>query len=198
MKGAVLAAAFALALYAGSAAVAAPSGGGKPADPGAAAVIVDANGKVVGPIVPIPFEPGTLYYGDVGAAYRVGTAVARVGFLARGDGNFGVLSRPVLVSRLYFANSNCTGQAYGDLPRDYLPYSTVFVIPPMDIAGTQVAPARIMQRTTRTQLATTMSRTGDETGTGDTHHCEQAVNSGEFRAVDLIGDFPFVAPFSTR
>ena len=99
----------------------AQKGGSKAPDPSAAAVIVDANGKVVGPIVPIPFEPGTLYYGDVGAAYRVGTAIARVGFLARGDGNFGVLSRPVLVSRLYFANSNCTGQAYGDLPRDRRP-----------------------------------------------------------------------------
>ena len=194
MRAAVLAAAFALALYAGSAAVAAPGGGSKPADPGAAAVIVDANGKVVGPVVSLPND-SYVYYGEIGAAYRVGTEVARVGFVTSPGWTFGVLTRVYRAALAYFTTSNCTGQAYVNpgLPGDYKPYAPVFVMPPISLSGNLVTPARVMRQTTQTQTITALSRTDDAA------NCV-VINAwtGDFYVVDLIGDFPFVAPFSIR
>ena len=85
-----------------------------------------------------------------GAAYRVSTSLARVGF-ATDIATFGVLTRPVHVVHLKFTTSNCTGQAYvmGSLPADYHPYSRYFVVPAITQDGVEVTPARVMLLTTR-------------------------------------------------
>jgi len=184
-----------LLIVAASVALAAPGGGGKPPDPTGAAVIVDANGKVVGPLVWIPNDPGYLYYGEVGAAYRVaGEGVARVGFLASTQ-FFGVLTRVYRAANLYYTTTNCSGQPYGryGLPRDYLPYAPVFVMPPISV-GENVIPARVMRQTTTTQVITSMSATNDDAICVTSSYPV----TGEFFVIEQIGDFPFVAPFSIK
>jgi hypothetical protein len=174
-------------------AVAQPSGAKAP-DPGAAAVVVDARGSVVGPLVWVPND-GYVFYGDVAAAYRVGTAVARVGFLASKDWAFGVLTRVYRATNLSFTTPDCSGQAYSPygLPKDYLPYSPVFVTPPISVGG-KVMPARIMRQTTATEVI------ADKSGTSDDGTCvaNSYPQSRKHFVVDTIGDFPYVAPFSIR
>jgi len=184
-----------LAAAAASTAVAAPpSGGNKAPDPSAAAVVVDAQGKVVGPLVWVPND-GYVFYGDVAAAYRVGTSVARVGFLASKDWTFGVLTGVYRATSLSFTTPDCSGQAYSPygLPKDYLPYAPVFVMPPISVGG-NVIPARIMRQTTATELI------ADKSGTSDDGTCvaNSYPQTRKHFVVDVIGDFPFVAPFSIR
>jgi hypothetical protein len=184
-----------LAAAAASMAVAAPPSGGNTApDPGAAAVVVDANGKVVGPLVWVPND-GYVFYGEVAAAYRVGSSVARVGFLASKEWTFGVLTRVYRATNLSFTTSDCSGQAYSPygLPKDYLPYAPVFVVPPISVGG-NVIPARIMRQTAATELI------ADKSGTSDDGTCvaNSYPQTRKHFVVDVIGDFPFVAPFSIR
>ena len=182
------------AAAASTAATAPPIGGSKAPDPGAAAVVVDARGNVVGPLVWAPND-GYVFYGEVAAAYRVGTSVARVGFLVSKDWTFGVLTRVYRVTNLSFTTPDCSGQAYSPygLPKDYLPYAPVFVMPPISV-GSNVMPARIMRQTTATE------QIADKSGTSDDGTCV-ATSYPQTRkhfVVDVIGDFPFVAPFSIR
>jgi hypothetical protein len=184
-----------LVAVAGLTALAAPPvAPGKALDPGAAPVIVDARGSVVGPLVWVPND-GYVFYGDVAAAYRVGTAVARVGFLASKDWSFGVLTRVYRATNLSFTTPDCSGQAYSPygLPKDYLPYAPVFVMPPISV-GSHVIPARIMRQTTATELI------ADKSGTGDDGTCiaNGYPQTKKHFVVEVIGDFPFVAPFSIR
>jgi hypothetical protein len=171
-----------------------PSGGSKAPDPGAAAVVVDADGKVVGPLVGVPND-GYVYYGEVAAAYRVGTSVARVGFLASKDWTFGVLTRVYRATNLSFTTPDCSGQAYSPygLPKDYLPYAPVFVMPPIAV-GNKVIPARVMRQTSATELV------ADKSGTSDEGICvaNSYPQTRKHFVVDVVGDFPFVAPFSIR
>jgi hypothetical protein len=184
-----------LAAAAVSTAVAAPpSGGNKSPDPSAAAVVVDAHGNVVGPLVWVPND-GYVFYGDVAVAYRVGTSVARVGFLASKDWTFGVLTRVYRATNLAFTTPDCSGQAYSPygLPKDYLPYAPVFVMPPIAV-GSKVIPARIMRQTSATEII------ADKSGTSDDGTCVANTypQTRKHFVVDSIGDFPFVAPFSIR
>jgi len=184
-----------LAVAAVSMAVAAPpSGGSKAPDPSAAAVVVDANGKVVGPLVWVPND-GYVFYGEVAAAYRVGASVARVGFLASKDWTFGVLTRVYRAANLSFTTTDCSGQAYAPygLPKDYLPYAPVFVMPPISVGGS-VIPARVMRQTTATELI------ADRSGTSDDAVCvaNSYPQTRKHFVVDVVGDFPFVAPFSIK
>jgi len=184
-----------LAAAAASTALAAPqSAGNKAPDPGAAAVIVDAHGKVVGPLVWVPND-GYVFYGDVAAAYRVGTSVARVGFLASKEWTFGVLTRVYRATNLSFTTPDCSGQAYAPygLPKDYLPYAPLFVMPPISVGGNLI-PARIMRQTTATEVIADKSGTSDD-GTCVTNSYPQ---TRKHFVVEVIGDFPFVAPFSIR
>jgi hypothetical protein len=184
-----------LAIAAASTAAAAPpAGADKASDPGAAAVVVDARGNVVGPLVWVPND-GYVFYGDVAAAYRVGTAVARVGFLASKDWNFGVLTRVYRATNLSFTTADCSGQAYSPygLPKDYLPNAPVFVMPPITVGGT-VIPARVMRQTSVTEVI------ADKSGTNDAGLCiaNSYPQSRKHFVVETMGDFPFVAPFSIR
>jgi hypothetical protein len=184
-----------LAGMAASAALAAPPSGGNAApDPGAAPVVVDARGNVVGPLVWVPND-GYVFYGDVAVAYRVGKSVARVGFLASKDWNFGVLTRVYRATNLSFTTPDCSGQAYSPygLPKDYLPYAPVFVMPPISV-GDRVIPARVMRQTTATEVI------ADKSGTSDEGICvaNSYPQSRKHFVIESIGDFPFVAPFSIR
>lgn len=191
VKFAVLAA---LGLSIGTASLA-QRAGGKALDASAAAVIADANGKVVGPLVWVPNDPGYVYYGEVGAAYRVGGGVARVGFLASTDGTFGVLTRVYRAANLSFTTGDCSGQPYAryGLPRDYLPYAPVFVMPPISV-GSSVIPAQVMRQTNARQYITGFSATDDNA------NCVVASSpyTGDHYVVEVIGSFPFVAPFSIK
>jgi hypothetical protein len=184
-----------LATATASAVVAAPpSGASRAPDPGAPAVVVDARGNVVGPLVWAPSD-AYVFYGDVAVAYRVGTSVARVGFLASKDWAFGVLTRVYRATNLSFTTPDCSGQAYSPygLPKDYLPYAPVFVMPPISV-GSNVLPARIMRQTTATELI------ADKSGTSDDGTCvaNSYPQTRKHFVVETIGDFPFVAPFSIR
>jgi len=184
-----------LAAAAASTAVAAPpSAGDKAPEPSAATVVVDARGKVVGPLVWVPND-GYVFYGEVAAAYRVGTSVARVGFLASKDWTFGVLTRVYRATNLAFTTPDCSGQAYSPygLPKDYLPFAPVFVMPPISVGG-NVIPARIMRQTTATETI------ADKSGTSDDGACvtNSYPQTRKHFVVDVVGDFPFVAPFSLR
>lgn len=183
-----------LAAAASTVVAAPPSGGSKALDPGAAVVVVDAHGKVVGPLVWVPND-GYVFYGEVAAAYRVGTSVARVGFLASKDWTFGVLTRVYRATNLSFKTPDCSGQAYSPygLPKDYLPYAPVFVMPPISVGG-NVIPARVMRQTTATE------QIADRSGTSDDGACvaNSYPQTRKHFVVDVIGDFPFVAPFSMR
>lgn len=195
MKDAILRGLAGLAGIAASTALAAPPTGGSAApDPSAAPVVVDARGKVVGPLVWVPND-GYVFYGDVAVAYRVGTSVARVGFLASKDWKFGVLTRVYRATNLSFTTPDCTGQAYSPygLPKDYLPYAPVFVMPPISV-GDRVIPARIMRQTTATEVI------ADKSGTSDDGICvaNSYPQSRKHFVVESIGDFPFEAPFSIR
>ena len=192
MKAIALSLAIGTVLLWTATAVAAPGGSGKAPDPSAAAVIADANGKVVGPLVGIPNDPSYLYYGEVGAAYRVaGVGVARVGFLA--SNSFGVLTRVYRAANLHFTTSDCSGQPYAKygLPADYLPYAPVFVMPPISV-GDNVIPARVMRQTTATQRIVAKSATNDDA------ECATAYETIEAFVIEQLGDFPFVAPFSIK
>jgi hypothetical protein len=182
------------AAAAATAVAAPPSSANKAPEPGAAAVVVDARGNVVGPLVWVPND-GYVFYGDVAVAYRVGTSVARVGFLASKDWSFGVLTRVYRATNLSFTTPDCSGQAYSPygLPKDYLPYAPVFVAPPISV-GSQVIPARIMRQTAAAELI------ADKSGTSDDGTCV-ATSYPQTRkhfVVETIGEFPFVAPFSIR
>lgn len=183
-----------LAAAASTAVSAQPSGASKAPDPGAAAVVVDARGNVVGPLVWAPND-GYVFYGDVAVAYRVGTQVARVGFLASKDWTFGVLTRVYRATSLSFTTPDCSGQAYSPygLPKDYLPYAPVFVMPPIAVGG-NVIPARIMRQTSATEVI------ADKSGTSDDGSCvaNSYPQTRKHFVVETIGDFPFVAPFSIR
>lgn len=184
-----------LATATASAVVAAPpSGASRAPDPGAPAVVVDARGNVVGPLVWAPND-AYVFYGDVAVAYRVGTSVARVGFLASKEWTFGVLTRVYRATNLSFTTPDCSGQAYSPygLPKDYLPYAPVFVMPPISV-GSNVLPARIMRQTTATELI------ADKSGTSDDGTCvaNSYPQTRKHFVVETIGDFPFVAPFSIR
>jgi len=182
------------AAAASTAGAAPPSGADKAAEPGAAVVVVDARGNVVGPLVWAPND-GYVFYGDVSVAYRVGTSVARVGFLASKDWTFGVLTRVYRATNLSFTTPDCSGQAYSPygLPKDYLPFAPVFVMPPISV-GSRVIPARIMRQTTTTELISDKSGTSDD-GTCVTNGYPQ---TRKHFVVETIGDFPFEAPFSIR
>lgn len=177
------------------AALAQPMAPGKPPDPGAPAVVVDARGSVVGPLVWAPND-GYVFYGDVAVAYRVGTQVARVGFLASKDWTFGVLTRVYRATSLSFTTPDCSGQAYSPygLPKDYLAYAPVFVMPPITVGGGNVIPARIMRQTTATEVI------ADKSGTSDDGSCVANTypQTRKHFVIETIGDFPFVAPFSIR
>jgi hypothetical protein len=184
-----------LATATASAVVAAPPiGASRAPDPGAPAVVVDARGNVVGPLVWAPND-AYVFYGDVAVAYRVGTSVARVGFLASKEWTFGVLTRVYRATNLSFTTPDCSGQAYSPygLPKDYLPYAPVFVMPPISV-GSNVLPARIMRQTTATELI------ADKSGTSDDGTCvaNSYPQTRKHFVVETIGDFPFVAPFSIR
>ena len=184
-----------LAAAAVSTAVAAqPSAGNRGPDPSAAAVVVDAHGKVVGPLVWVPND-GYVFYGEVAAAYRVGSSVARVGFLASKDWTFGVLTRVYRATNLAFTTPDCSGQAYSPygLPKDYLPFAPVFVMPPISV-GSNVIPARIMRQTSATESI------ADKSGTSDDGTCvaNSYPKTRKHFVVDVVGDFPYVAPFSIR
>ena len=149
---------------------------------------------MVGPLVWVPND-GYVFYGEVAAAYRVGASVARVGFLASKDWTFGVLTRVYRATNLSFTTPDCSGQAYSPygLPKDYLPYAPVFVMPPISV-GSNVIPARIMRQTTATEAI------ADKSGTSDDGTCvaNSYPQTRKHFVVDVIGDFPFVAPFSIR
>lgn len=183
-----------LAAATSAAALAQPGSPGRPADPGAPAVVVDARGNVVGPLVWAPND-GYVFYGDVAVAYRVGTQVARVGFLASKDWSFGVLTRVYRATSLSFTTPDCSGQAYSayGLPKDYLPYAPVFVMPPITV-GTQEIPARVMRQTTRTE------EIADKSGTSDDGSCVATTypRTRKHYVIETVGEFPFVAPFSIR
>lgn len=183
-----------LAAAASTAVLAQPPGTHKAPDPAAPAVVVDARGNVVGPLVWAPND-GYVFYGDVAVAYRVGTQVARVGFLASKDWSFGVLTRVYRATSLSFTTPDCSGQAYSPygLPKDYLPYAPVFVMPPIAVGNT-VIPARIMRQTTATEVI------ADKSGTSDDGSCVANTypQTRKHFVIETIGDFPFVAPFSIR
>jgi hypothetical protein len=177
-----------------AACAAAPASGSRTPDPGAAPVVVDARGNVVGPLVWVPND-GYVFYGDVAVAYRVGTSVARVGFLASKDWTFGVLTRVYRVTNLSFTTPDCSGQAYSPygLPKDYLPFAPIFVAPPISV-GARVVPARIMRQTAMTEMI------ADKSGTSDDGTCVATTypQTRKHFVVEQVGEFPFVAPFSIR
>ncbi len=193
--GMAAAAAVAAAGCASAAGVAAPPAvAPRAADAGAPAVVVDARGSVVGPLVWAPND-GYVFYGDVAVAYRVGASVARVGFLASKDWSFGVLTRVYRAANLSFTTPDCSGPAYSPygLPKDYLPYAPVFVMPPISVGNT-VIPARVMRQTAATELI------ADKSGTNDDGNCVATSypKTRKHFVIETIGEFPFVAPFSIR
>jgi len=85
----------------------------------------------------------------------------------------------------------------GSLPADYRPYSRYFVVPAITQDGVEVTPARVMLLTTRETYVTTQSSTTNE---GPCAQVGGNVNGGwgSYLEADLVSNFPFVAPFSTR